>query len=93
MVWGVLATLQKCGSAYDFFPDEDTAREKQFQYMVWFSFILKKNTQQKCRHNFIFLFHSVIEYISKTDHGRKFESHCLFEISKIQTTMRKQSEA
>ena len=34
MVWGVLATLQKCGSAYDFFPDEDTAREKQFQYMV-----------------------------------------------------------
>ena len=36
----------------------------------------------------------------KTDHGRKFESHCLFEIthclfeiSKIQTTMRKHSEA
>ena len=44
MVWGVLATLQKCGSDYDSFPDEDTAREKQFQYRVWFSFILKKNT-------------------------------------------------
>ena len=42
MVQVVLATLQKHGSGYDSFPDEDTAREKQFQYMVWFSFILKK---------------------------------------------------
>lgn len=45
MVWGLPATLQKCGSrGYDSFPGRDAAREKQFQYMKWFSFILKRNT-------------------------------------------------
>lgn len=58
---------------------------------IWYGLVLflRKIHSKKVADTNIFLFHSIMDYIFKTDRGRKFEFHCLFEISKIQTTMKK----
>lgn len=69
MVWGVLATLWKCGSRI-IIPSPRVIGEKQFQFIEWFGISLKRNTQ-KYRYNKIFLFYLVLKYVSKTHHGKK----------------------